>query len=80
MKILNLEIYGQEKQERIMVIKDLDLDGLLKKLQAERKIHGGKIKVFYASDYDWVLPLRCVEVIENPGWEGAPKKKALYIE
>lgn len=51
---------------------------LIKRLE-KAKEKEGNLFVYYASDYDWALPIRDVSIEEDPGWDDAPKEKALYI-
>lgn len=57
---------------------ELDIDTLIAKLQVLRGAEGN-LKVFYASSYDWVLPINAVSVEQDTNWDNAPEGRAVYL-
>lgn len=55
---------------------------IIKELKKALDKHGN-LFVYYSSDYDWVLPIYSVEVVDEKkdptNWENAPKEKVLYL-
>lgn len=54
------------------------ISNIIAQLQREMAKHGD-LFVYYASDYDWATPVRFATAETDPGWEDAPKEKALYL-
>ena len=60
-----------------------ELDGfliseLIEKLSKLKDKHGD-LRVWYASDYDWALPINHASVEDNEPWENAPIEPAVYL-
>ena len=57
----------------------MTISELIKKLDELKKEHGD-LEVFYASDYDWCLPIKFADVRTDPGWEDAPTDRpSVYL-
>ena len=57
---------------------NLTISTLITLLERVKKSHGD-LEVYYADGYDNALSVSCVEADKDPGWNGAPKYKALYL-
>ena len=58
----------------------MTVSGLIKKLQKLEKKGRGEDPVYYISDYDWVLPIRMIQVVKRPaGWENEPIPFQPYV-
>jgi len=61
-----------------MINKRQRISQIIKQLEKIRVEHGD-LFVYYASDYDWCLPIYYVSIEEDSNWDNAPKGKACYL-
>ena len=58
--------------------KRIRISNLIKQLEKSKEKEGD-LFVYFVSSYDWAMPITCMTAEENPGWDGAPKERALYL-
>lgn len=60
------------------MLKRQRISTLIKQLEKVKEKEGN-LFVYYASQHDWAVPIFCIGVEEDPGWDYAPKIKTLYL-
>ena len=56
----------------------MKLSELIQKAQ-QMLADNGDLEVYYASDYDWTLPIECLSADEDTGWDNAPGTLTAYL-